>query len=108
MHVLKKRKRLHNQIVGGRKSSHKAQAPLEEEIEERPTKKLKRAERLEDLPWKQVKQSGGGFETDGVMLMVEEVDDVEVVYDKKPDGQKAVSYKLKVNRLIRIFPPART
>lgn len=98
-HVLKKRKLLRSLYAPSPSRGVKG-ADVVDEDEERPLKrqKISSANKLDNLPWKQVQQRAGvmGFETDGVMLMVEEVEDVDVVYEDQGDGRKKVSYKLKV------------
>lgn len=101
-HVLRKRKRLRALFAHSTPPqllATRSDDPDEASDEERPAKKQRKSNNLEDLPWKQVQQPTGvtGFETDGVMLMVEEVDDVDIVYSEQGSGRKQVSYHLKVS-----------
>jgi len=44
---------------------------------------------VDALPWKTLSQTGGFGDTDDGILELEEVDDVQVVYEETPEGKFA-------------------
>ena len=48
----------------------------------------------QDLPWRRLPHTGYDFEADGGVLELEEVDEVDVVWEETADGGKSVRFKV--------------
>lgn len=62
----------------------------------------KNVESIDDLPWKSVSRpTATGFDGDDGILMLEEVEDVEVVYEETETG-KVAKFKVHTMSLIQM------
>ena len=57
----------------------------------------------QNLPWRQLSTAGYDFEEDGGVLELEEVDDVDVVWEETADGGRSVRFKVGLSSEKRYY-----